>query len=130
MDIFMGLLAAVCWGATDFLVGMNAKAVGVRQAVVFGQIVGLLLMISIIGLSDEQLDKLVAAEFDTYLLSGLSGRSIAFESVRHRHHGSSSATSKFVQYCDNGVGLAGRRHALDLAGCRAADLFRWGDAGE
>lgn len=68
----MGLLAAVCWGATDFLVGMNAKAVGVRQAVVFGQIVGLLLMISIIGLSDEQLDKLVAAEFDTYLLSGLS----------------------------------------------------------
>lgn len=72
MDIFMGLLAAVCWGATDFLVGMNAKAVGVRQAVVFGQIVGLLLMISIIGLSDEQLDKLVAAEFDTYLLSGLS----------------------------------------------------------
>lgn len=32
----MGLLAAAFWGATDFLVGVNARAVGVKRAVFSG----------------------------------------------------------------------------------------------
>lgn len=72
MDIFMGLVAALCWGVTDFMVGTNARAVGVRQAVFFGQIVGLLLMVSIIAISAEQHHKLLTAESNAYLLAGLS----------------------------------------------------------
>ncbi|WP_460142175.1 EamA family transporter [Pseudomonas sp. S2_E01] len=40
----MGLLAAVLWGGTDFLVGMNARAVGVKRAVFFGQALGFSIM--------------------------------------------------------------------------------------
>jgi hypothetical protein len=36
----MGLLAALLWGGTDFLVGFNARAVGVRPEVFFGQAPG------------------------------------------------------------------------------------------
>lgn len=36
----MGLAAALCWGGTDFLVGINARAVGVRRAVFFSQAIG------------------------------------------------------------------------------------------
>ncbi len=31
----MGLLAALLWGGTDFLVGLNVRAVGVKRAVFF-----------------------------------------------------------------------------------------------
>lgn len=48
MDVLMGLLAAFFWGATDFLVGVNARAVGVHSAVLFGQVLGLLIMCSIL----------------------------------------------------------------------------------
>ena len=40
----MGLLAAVMWGGTDFLVGLNARAVGVKRAVYFGQALGFCIM--------------------------------------------------------------------------------------
>ena len=40
----MGLLAAVLWGGTDFLVGLNARAVGVKRAVYFGQALGFTIM--------------------------------------------------------------------------------------
>ncbi|OKP31723.1 EamA family transporter [Serratia fonticola] len=40
----MGLMAAICWGGTDFLVGINARAVGVRRAVFFSQLVGLIVL--------------------------------------------------------------------------------------
>ncbi|MFN1145183.1 DMT family transporter [Serratia liquefaciens] len=36
----MGLAAALCWGSTDFLIGINARAVGVRRAVFFSQAIG------------------------------------------------------------------------------------------
>ncbi|MBF8673572.1 DMT family transporter [Pseudomonas fulva] len=61
MDVLMGLLAAVCWGATDFLVGVNARAVGVKRAVFFGQFLGLLLMGMIVVMSASQWDKLISA---------------------------------------------------------------------
>lgn len=44
MDVFMGLLAALLWGGTDFMVGINARAVGVKRAVFFSQTLGLVLM--------------------------------------------------------------------------------------
>jgi drug/metabolite transporter (DMT)-like permease len=44
MDVLMGLLAAVMWGGTDFLVGLNARAVGVKRAVYFGQALGFCIM--------------------------------------------------------------------------------------
>lgn len=40
----MGLLAALLWGGTDFLVGLNARAVGVKRAVYFGQTLGFSIM--------------------------------------------------------------------------------------
>jgi drug/metabolite transporter (DMT)-like permease len=40
----MGLLAALLWGGTDFLVGLNARAVGVKRAVYFGQALGFSIM--------------------------------------------------------------------------------------
>ncbi|MBC3438550.1 DMT family transporter [Pseudomonas sp. BW16M2] len=72
MDVLMGLLAAVLWGATDFLVGMNARAVGVRRAVFFGQLLGLLLMGLIIAVSSQQLIKMVAAPASVLLLACLA----------------------------------------------------------
>lgn len=44
MDVLMGLLAALLWGGTDVLVGVNARAVGVRRAVFFSQAIALLLL--------------------------------------------------------------------------------------
>lgn len=69
MDVLMGLLAAALWGATDFLVGMNARAVGVRRAVFFGQLLGLLLMGLIIAGSSQQLTKMVAAPTSVLLFA-------------------------------------------------------------
>ena len=57
----MGLLAAAFWGATDFLVGVNARAVGVKRAVFFGQFLGLLLMAIIIVISASQWGKFISA---------------------------------------------------------------------
>ena len=44
MDVIMGFVAALFWGCTDFLVGLNARAVGVKRAVFFGQALGFVLM--------------------------------------------------------------------------------------
>jgi drug/metabolite transporter (DMT)-like permease len=57
----MGFLAALLWGFTDFLIGINARSVGVRQAVFFSQAFGLLLMISIIVVSGNQWAVLTSA---------------------------------------------------------------------
>lgn len=59
----MGLLAAVFWGATDFLVGVNARAVGVKRAVFFGQLLGLLLMTIIILVAATQWQKFTSASW-------------------------------------------------------------------
>jgi len=57
----MGLLAAAFWGATDFLVGVNARAVGVKRAVFFGQLLGFVLMAIIIVFSASQWGKFMSA---------------------------------------------------------------------
>ena len=53
MDVIMGLLAALLWGGTDFLVGLNARAVGVKRAVYFGQALGFLIMTLAAGRSSR-----------------------------------------------------------------------------
>lgn len=40
----MGLLAALCWGVTDFLAGFNTRNVGVQRTVFFGQALGFLMV--------------------------------------------------------------------------------------
>ena len=72
MDVIMGLVAAVLWGATDFLVGVNARAVGIRRAVFFGQVLGLLLMGLITLMSANQLEKMLAAPVSALLLGGVA----------------------------------------------------------
>lgn len=57
----MGLSAAVFWGATDFLVGVNARSVGVRRAVFCGQLLGLLLMVMIILVAASEWRKFTSA---------------------------------------------------------------------
>lgn len=44
MDVLIDLLAALLWGGTDFLVGLNARAVDVKRAVYFGQALGFSIM--------------------------------------------------------------------------------------
>lgn len=61
MDISMGLLAAFCWGATDFLVGLNARLVGVRRSVLFGQMFGFVVMSLILLLAGNQFIRLSSA---------------------------------------------------------------------
>ncbi len=71
MDVMMGLLAAIFWGATDFLVGVNARAVGIKPAVLFGQILGMLIM-SIILLFFADYSKLIEASLTVIALGVLA----------------------------------------------------------
>lgn len=68
----MGLLAAVLWGATDFLVGINARAVGVRRAVFLGQLLGLVLMCLMIYVSANQFEKIISSGRGVLLLGVLA----------------------------------------------------------
>ncbi|AMB84009.1 hypothetical protein AWM79_01270 [Pseudomonas agarici] len=72
MEVFAGLLAAVFWGGTDFLVGMNARAVGVKRAVLFGQLLGLLLMTIIILAFSNHWEKIISASAIVVLLGGVA----------------------------------------------------------
>lgn len=47
----MGLAAALCWGGTDFLVGINARSVGVRRAVFFSQAIGFVIFTAVLLVS-------------------------------------------------------------------------------
>ncbi|MHA6197306.1 DMT family transporter [Pseudomonas wadenswilerensis] len=61
MDVLMGLLAAFFWGATDFLIGLNARVVGVKRAVFFSQSLGFSLMAALLLASPGQQEKLASA---------------------------------------------------------------------
>jgi uncharacterized membrane protein len=41
LGVTFGFIAALCWGATDFLAGRAARLVGVRKAVLVSNLVGL-----------------------------------------------------------------------------------------
>ena len=68
MDVTMGLLAALLWGGTDFLVGLNARAVGVKRAVYFGQALGFLIMTLLLVIFPAFLFKSLDAPFSVWLL--------------------------------------------------------------
>ena len=64
----MGLLAALLWGGTDFLVGLNARAVGVKRAVYFGQALGFLIMTLLLVIFPAFLFKALDATLSVWLL--------------------------------------------------------------
>ncbi|WP_077044276.1 DMT family transporter [Pseudomonas sp. KK4] len=64
----MGLLAALLWGGTDFLVGVNARAVGVKRAVYFGQALGFTIMSLLLIAFPAFILRSMAAPLQTWLL--------------------------------------------------------------
>ena len=72
MDVVLGLLAALFWGGTDFLVGLNARAVGVKRAVYFGQVLGFLIMCTLLLCYPAFISKSFSAPWHTWLLGVLA----------------------------------------------------------
>ncbi|MHC8346531.1 EamA family transporter [Pseudomonas sp. RT6P73] len=64
----MGLLAALLWGGTDFLVGLNARAVGVKRAVYFGQALGFSIMSLLLIAFPAFILKSMSAALDVWLI--------------------------------------------------------------
>ncbi len=64
----MGLLAAVMWGGTDFLVGLNARAVGVKRAVYFGQALGFCIMSLLLIAFPAFILKSMSASLEVWLI--------------------------------------------------------------
>ncbi|WP_283184501.1 DMT family transporter [Pseudomonas svalbardensis] len=64
----MGLLAALLWGGTDFLVGLNARAVGVKRAVYFGQALGFSIMSVLLIAFPAFILKSMSASLDVWLI--------------------------------------------------------------
>ncbi|KAB0493904.1 DMT family transporter [Pseudomonas vancouverensis] len=64
----MGLLAAVMWGGTDFLVGLNARAVGVKRAVYFGQALGFTIMSLLLIAFPVFILRSMSASLETWLI--------------------------------------------------------------
>lgn len=64
----MGLLAALLWGGTDFLVGLNVRAVGVKRAVFFSQSLGFTLMSLLLVIFPAILYKATAAPAQVWLM--------------------------------------------------------------
>ena len=64
----MGLIAAVMWGGTDFLVGLNARAVGVKRAVYFGQALGFCIMSLLLIAFPAFILKSMSASLDVWLI--------------------------------------------------------------
>jgi drug/metabolite transporter (DMT)-like permease len=72
MDVVLGLLAALFWGGTDFLVGLNARAVGVKRAVYFGQALGFLIMCALLLCYPAFISKSFSAPWHVWLLGVLA----------------------------------------------------------
>ncbi|WP_248916933.1 DMT family transporter [Pseudomonas moorei] len=64
----MGFVAALFWGGTDFLVGLNARAVGVKRAVFFGQALGFILMSALLLIYPAYLVKSMSAPVQDWML--------------------------------------------------------------
>lgn len=64
----MGLLAALLWGGTDFLVGLNARGVGVKRAVYFGQALGFTIMSLLLIVFPVFILRSMAAPLDVWLI--------------------------------------------------------------
>jgi drug/metabolite transporter (DMT)-like permease len=65
----MGLLTAVLWGITDVLVGINARAVGVKRAVYFAQTLGFVVMSLLLLVFPAIILKSLTAPLSVWLLA-------------------------------------------------------------
>ncbi|MGE8060437.1 DMT family transporter [Pseudomonas sp. NPDC089547] len=68
MDVLMGLIAAVCWGVTDYLVSLNGRALGVQRSVFYSQFIGLIILSSFMVISSSGLHVLFEASLETILV--------------------------------------------------------------
>ncbi|MFV3288685.1 EamA family transporter [Pseudomonas sp. NY11955] len=68
MDVLMGLIAAVCWGVTDYLVGVNGRAVGVKRSVLYSQLIGFLIVSLFLVLSSTSLNLVREADLETLVI--------------------------------------------------------------
>lgn len=68
MDVMMGLVAAVCWGVTDYLVSVNGRALGVQRSVFYSQLIGLIILSSFMLLSSSSLSLMREADLTTILV--------------------------------------------------------------
>lgn len=69
MDVMMGLVAAVFWGITDYLVSVNAKRFGVSKSVFLGQFIGLVLLSTFVWMSQEGYEFIRLASSTVMLIS-------------------------------------------------------------
>lgn len=68
MDVLMGLMAAICWGVTDYLVSVNGRALGVQRSVFYSQLIGLIILSSFVGLSSNSLNLIREATLSMILI--------------------------------------------------------------
>ncbi|BBH45424.1 DMT family transporter [Pseudomonas sp. KU43P] len=69
MDVTMGLVAAVFWGITDYLVSVNARRFGVSRSVFLGQFLGLVLLSAFVWMSQEGFEFIRIASLAVMLIS-------------------------------------------------------------
>ncbi len=58
LSILFGFSAALGWGAADFTGGMASRKTGAHRAVLYGEIVGILVVLAVVGLTGEPLPDL------------------------------------------------------------------------
>lgn len=54
-SVFLGLLAALGWGAGDFTGGLASRKTGAYRAVFYGELIGVLFLFAVVGLTREQI---------------------------------------------------------------------------
>ncbi|MCE0779942.1 DMT family transporter [Pseudomonas sp. NMI542_15] len=67
MDVLMGLVAAICWGATDYLVSVNGRSLGIKRSVLYSQLLGLVVL-SVFALQSSSLNSIVAVSVESMIL--------------------------------------------------------------
>lgn len=72
MDVIMGLLAAGFWGGTDFFIGINARRVGVRRAVLYAQLIGFLFICITLAFSAQWFSKAALVSAPNWALAVLA----------------------------------------------------------
>lgn len=68
MDVIMGLVAALCWGITDYLVSVNGRSLGVQRSVFYSQLIGFIILSSFMVLSSSSLYLMREAELTMVLI--------------------------------------------------------------
>ncbi|WP_413736490.1 EamA family transporter [Sodalis sp. RH21] len=72
MDVAMGLLAAVLWGGTDVLIGINARQAGIRRAVWYAQLIGFIFISAMLACLPSLWDRAGQAAPVTWVLAMLA----------------------------------------------------------